>query len=650
MEKITRRDFITMPPKVLAVAALAGAMETISGCASGSGAGSGSHPNILLIMVDQMQTPPEGYKSGEGAVEELKEILGFRPLSPNNAYAKFFPGLLRLRQNAVVLRKHYTASAACVPSRTCIMTGQYPSTTGVYHTDGLFKLPEDVPFLDPEGTPTIGDWFRAAGYTTHYFGKWHVSEVKQNSAYLEPFGFADWEKSYPDAHAGNAYNSGTFRDIGIAENVVEFLNNRKNDASGKPWLAVGSLLNPHDCSLWPIIWEVPQDKGVVPWEGVKTPLKIPVQGQQSLEGTVCEGTDHEETITVDLNPKGFPQENSALPPTYDESLLDKPRCQKDYSLKWGLAFGAKTDSGFPARVSPLPFQLQKDSRGWSVGYNQFYFYCHYLADIQIDNILKALDQNGLADNTIVVFLSDHGDMTGAHGGMIQKWHSAYEEAIRVPMVISSPLVNNNKQTMREIAEPTSSIDFAPTVLALAGYDEEQIRRQMEKTGKSAIKPFAGADLSAQIKGESKSAISGTDGTKRTGVFFMSNDMVTALGASKYYEEQYETFKTYVQEAIDQGHLPGDTVLGEVRQPNNVRAWCTGDWKIVHYVDPNHVEADEWELYCLTADPLEKINLVNFATGEVRNDVTVTGMTQDQLKEKNTQLKTELARQEAAIIG
>jgi len=91
--------------------------------------------------------------------------------------------------------------------------------------------------------------------------------------------------------------------------------------------------------------------------------------------------------------------------------------------------------------------------------------------------------------------------------------------------------------------------------------------------------------------------------------------------------------------------------GTVRQPNNVRALCTGDWKIVRYVDPrDEPESDERELYCLTSDPIEQTNLVDFKTGEVREDVTVPGMTMGQLRAKNKQLKKELARQEAAILG
>lgn len=405
--------------------------------------------------------------------------------------------------------------------------------------------------------------------------------------------------------------------------------------------------------MWPLNWQMPNETGVVEWKNYPPPPSIPEKWQESLEGTVCPGTNNEKTFRVDLNPDGFPQDNCALPPTYKESLDDKPRCQKDYALKWGLAFAANWDEGFMEmglpRLSPLPFQLRgENADAWFLHYSQFYLYCHYLADLQIRRMLAALDDNNLADNTIVVFLSDHGELTGAHGGMIQKWHNAYEESIRVPMILSSPLVNGNRDEMREILEPTSSIDFAPTILALAGYDEETVRGLVEKVhGKSVVKPFVGADLSSYVTGEHGGDIIGPDGKPRAGVFFMTNDTITALGQSGAKETPYDLFLDDVETLIGEGKLEAP---GSVRQPNNVRALCTGDWKIARYVDPNGVEPDEWELYCLAADPVEETNLVDFRTGDVRDGVTVPGMTQLELRLKNLELRTELARQEALLLG
>lgn len=644
--KISRREFLSLPPKALAAALLSGAVGagSGSGCSDGGGNSVSPHPNILLLMVDQLQTPPPGYGPDEGMAQGLKEIFGFRALSPDNPFTRFFPGFLRLRENGVVLRTHYTASSACTPSRACIMTGQY--NTGVYQTTGIFKEPDNVTWLDPHGIPTIGDWFHALGYTTHYFGKWHVSDP-EDPDYLEPWGFSDWESSYPEPHGKDVYNLGVYRDAGFVEDVRGFLAKKGSNPGGRPWFAVGSLVNPHDCSSWPIQWQMPKDKGVVPWVDYPPPPPNPFQGEHSLPDP---DPDPERAgMEVPLNPDDFPQDNCDLPPTFEEFLADKPRCQYDYSLKWGLAYKSKL--GFKELVFPLPlpFQLQGEyASAWSLAYNQFYVYLHYQVDLRIRRMLQALDDNGLRENTIVVFLSDHGDMTGAHGGMIQKWHSAYEEITRVPMVVSSPLVNPGKHHMREIIQPTSSIDLAPTLLGLAGYDETDVAAaKASMKDQQAVEDLVGADLSSHIKGEATGDIPGPDGKPRPGVFYMSNDMITEMGfdSSEDTREEYRIFLGNVEYERRKG-IP--LASGPVLQPNNVRALCTGDWKIVQYKDPNGVEPDEWELYYLTADPIEETNIVDFRTGEVRHDVTVPGWTTWQLQEKNQELRTELVRQEALL--
>ena len=76
---------------------------------------------------------------------------------------------------------------------------------------------------------------------------------------------------------------------------------------------------------------------------------------------------------------------------------------------------------------------------WIETQRKFYYQLQARIDAQISRVLDALEASGAAENTIVVFSSDHGDMLGAHGGMHQKWHNAYDETTRVPFVVSSPL-------------------------------------------------------------------------------------------------------------------------------------------------------------------------------------------------------------------
>ena len=77
----------------------------------------------------------------------------------------------------------------------------------------------------------------------------------------------------------------------------------------------------------------------------------------------------------------------------------------------------------------------------------------------------------------MVFSSDHGDLQGAHNGMHEKWHVAYEEALHVPFVVSSPLLPGGA---RELDVPTSHADLIPTLLGLAGIDPDEALRQAER--------------------------------------------------------------------------------------------------------------------------------------------------------------------------
>ena len=82
-----------------------------------------------------------------------------------------------IRARGLEFHRHYAGSTACTPSRATLFTGQYPSLHGVTSTDGTAKQSSDpgMHWLDPDSVPTLGDWFRAGGYRTHYRGKWHVS-------------------------------------------------------------------------------------------------------------------------------------------------------------------------------------------------------------------------------------------------------------------------------------------------------------------------------------------------------------------------------------------------------------------------------------------------------------------------------------------
>jgi choline-sulfatase len=111
-------------------------------------------------------------------------------------------------------------------------------------------------------------------------------------------------------------------------------------------------------------------------------------------------------------------------------------------------------------------------------------------------VYQALLQSRFRDDTIVVFTSDHGDLLGSHNGMYQKWYTAYDEAIRVPLIFS------NRQLFpqpRAVDTLTSHVDLLPTLLGLAGIDPAPIREKLAADHSDA-RPLVGRDLSALVLG------------------------------------------------------------------------------------------------------------------------------------------------------
>jgi arylsulfatase A-like enzyme len=495
-------------------------------------------PNILLIIVDEQRAP--------------------RPYDP----ALPLPAQERLRAHGLSLLHHYTAATACAPSRTSLLTGHYPSLHGVSQTDGMAKSAADVKWLEPSTLPTLGHYLRAAGYKTHYRGKWHVSHADlldaegaaiptndktgrvlaegigayQAADPLLPFGFSGWIG--PEPHGADPSNTGYVRDALFTDQVVEQLS-RLGDARPKeasPFFMVASLVNPHDIAVYSQLWSTAWD---FPWPDDSIP-------------TIAE------------------------PPTADEDLSTKPRCQKDYVDKYWRML--------------LP-QFTTDR------YRRFYFWLQSLVDRQVGRILDALESAGLRDDTIVLYTSDHGDMLGAHGGMHQKWHNAYEETIRVPLFISNPkLFPQGKSTTRL----TSHIDLLPTILSLAGADVASLQAALQQTH-SVVRTPVGRDLSALLQAPESEAADEC-------VYFMSDDQVSDGGSWL----ELGALRLPYRPVIQPGYV--ETVVTRLTSPQRLGPRL---WKYSRYFDGQNDQGrkrgnkpDEYELYCLTDDPLEQRNLAH----------------------------------------
>ncbi|MCP3098447.1 sulfatase-like hydrolase/transferase [Myxococcus sp. K15C18031901] len=598
-----------------------------------------TRPNILLLTVDQLMFPRFAYGPYGGFHPGIKDILGFIDAGgDDNPFRKFFPGFAALRQNAAIFRNHTIAASACIPSRAAIYTGQYGTRTGVTQTDGLFKSGDAAafPWLAADGIPTIGHWFQKAGYHTHYFGKWHVSNPPEHS--LKRYGFDDWELSYPEPHGSSVNNLGAFRDIGFADLACDFLRrmalgqpyNRAlaeqayvapradpPSTTPQPWLAVASFTNPHDIATYPIL---PRqlDPNALP----VGPLHVPTEGTRST--TPVSGS-----LTFPLNPLNFPQDNARLPANVHDTLVNKPRCQRDYAYKMGLALAAKTGLALhqakeeidPVTVtlnSGIPFQLTAAPDVSTLRFNQYYAWLIHLVDGHIARVLRTLDESGLRENTLVVFLSDHGEYAGAHGYMMEKWHTAYQEALHVPLVVQFPPQQQLPPATRRIDALTSHVDILPTLLGLANIPPAEIAAiRTDLRLHRPVPPFVGADLSPLARGDSTTVVE-PDGTPREGVLFVTDDEITEplpRTGDPHQLHDEALFSVFVRsvEALREGTPHAGKVPelapGAVCQPNHVRCMRTPRWKLARTWDPSGGHADQWELYDLENDPLEMENLL-----------------------------------------
>ena len=634
-----------------------------------------TQPNILFILVDQMRMPPS-QANLTPEIAQLNQVLSFDPaVEDDNPFLAFFPAFRRLRRNGVRLSRHHIAAAACVPSRASLYTGQYPSRHLVTQTAGMFKQAYDpgFPWLPNNQVPTVGDWFRAAGYSTHYFGRHDFTNPPAPD--LEAWGFSDWSLSWPSSQGGGPGNLGVFRDIGFADvangffsrkalgvetNVRNIYNSTNATNAQTPWFAVAAFVNPHDITGWPLPWlggvqtgasgngdDSPD--GIFAQIGalLAAPAPIPRKGERSRPPAGG-------TYRVPLNPDGFPQNNSLLAPSWTSDLSTKPSCQYEASFKISQGFLA----AYPEQlwqVAPLPYKSTARPQEWLLAHLQAYVYFQYLVNLEIDKLLANLEETGQLDNTVVVFTSDHGEMGGAHGGQIEKWHNAYRETVHVPFVVSSPLVNPSSDAMVDLDMVTSHIDLVPTLLGLAGYTKaEQAALEPLILGHE-VYPLPGRDLSGLISGDP-----GTPSEDGAGVLFVTQDDITLPTDRSSLPATFTNYLKIVDDAIAQGKQ--NTTPGPITQPNHVYAYCTKGWKLVRYIDGRRSDGggsdagayqpDQWELYCLAEDPAELINLVSWEQGQPvpKPQRIPAGWTLDgqELVARLEQLRLELAAEMARV--
>ena len=348
------------------------------------------------------------------------------------------PNLDRFRERAVEFTEAFCPSPHCCPSRASFFTGLMPSRHGVWNNvavqNTLSRGPNDGVRLWSQG-------LTEAGYECHFAGKWHVSydDAPRDFGWREHHITAGPAKDGP-GFMGKTW--GDFRDdAGRLLDVGEREPGQIARPGWTPYRHYGTNPNPFgdngvvDAAL-NILGDLPAD----PWC-----LYCGTLGPHDPYTPPAEFLDLYKDVAVEL------------PDSFGDPMNDRP--------------------GLYRRTRDIFGQLTPDEHREAI--RRYWAFCTY-EDGLFGRLLDALDASGRADETVVMFCSDHGDYAGEHG-LWTKGLPCFRGAYHVPMLVAGPGVGGG----RTVDAPVSLCDVGPTLLELAGLDVPEVM-----TGRSLV-PWLG---------------------------------------------------------------------------------------------------------------------------------------------------------------
>lgn len=332
--------------------------------------------------------------------EFRSQAMGFRKQDP-----VWTPNIDRLAAEGLVLRDVVSNYPVCTPYRGMLMTGKYPFANGLTGNCNTNHNQYDVR-LKPEET-CFSDVLDAEGYETGYIGKWHLDPPEEPYEYLEP---------------------------------------RRRD--GVIWDAFTPKERRHGFRFWYSYGCCDNHNNPHYWSGDRVEDRIDV-AQWSAE--------HEADVVVDyLRNEGGKKRDPNRPFALFWSLNPPHMPFHMVPDRYKARYASLSREQLVNRpnVQDISETLERNARD--------YFAMITGVDDQIGLVLQALDHAGLAEDTIVVFTSDHGEMLGSHGRMGKTiW---YEESMVVPFIIRWKGVIEPGERSLSLSAP----DLMPSLLSMLG--------------------------------------------------------------------------------------------------------------------------------------------------------------------------------------
>ncbi len=335
------------------------------------------------------------------------------------------PNIDRLGTEGMRFDRCLVPNSICGPCRAVVLTGKYSHRNGFLHNGNRFDGSQ----------PTVAKMLQGAGYQTALFGKWHLGS--------DPQGFDTWE-ILPGQ--GDYYNPVLIRDGVrskregyvtdlITEGTVEWLRGRDRD---RPFLLMMQHKAPHR-NWQPALRHLGHD------------------GDRRYP--------EPDTLFDDYRGRGRAEREQDM-------TIDKTLTEADLNL---VAPGRLTaaqrevwDAYYEPRNAVMRGAGLKGEEWIRWKYNRYmhdYLGCLKAVDESVGVLLNVLEEEGLTENTLVMYTSDQGFYLGEHGWFDKRW--IYEESVRSPLLVRWPGVVAAGSVNRDLVSP---LDFAETWLDAAGLE------------------------------------------------------------------------------------------------------------------------------------------------------------------------------------
>ena len=431
------------------------------------------------------------------------------------------PNLDRFSREGITFSQTFCPSPHCCPSRATFFTGLYPSEHGVWNNVNVGNaLSRGL----NEGVRLFSEDLRAAGYSLAFSGKWHVSNEEGPAE-------RGWDASFV---TGGPTRAGTRRPLTHEWERYRHVAQAPDPTERRP----AEILRPgYGTYTHYGVREHPyRDNDVV-----EDALRI-LRSRRPGEGPWCQfiGTlgPHDPYFAPQKYLDMYDPAQIRLPENFLDRMEDKP------------ALYRRTRGRFD--------QLSEEEHREALR--------HYLAvcsyeDALFGRVLEALEETGEAENTLVIYLSDHGDYAAEHG-LWCKGLPCFRGAYHVPTIVRWPA--GIKRPGRVVDAFVSLADFAPTILEVAGVKVDR--------------PFAGMSLVPFLRDEEPP-------TWRDAIFTQSNgNELYGIQRSVMTREWKYVYNGFdFDELYDLREDPGETrnLAADPRYKDVVREMCGRMWQFAY---------------------------------------------------------------------